>query len=157
MKATRVPGKAPADRVPRAPAAEEELEKKKIDLENKGKDMAREAGHGVKFAKLEEGWQVECSTPVYWFKDPKGYQIKARDLEELKWKVGRLYPEPHSPTVILPRLPQEAYRDIFFMEYIRDFAKLSREPISDEEARRMWEAWKRKEGGSRKGEVESGR
>ena len=105
VKPTQVSGKAPAARAPRAPTAEEELEKKKIDLENKGKDMAREAGHGVEFVTLEEGWQVKYSTPLYWFKDPQGNRIKARDLEELKWKIGVLHPEPHSYSDITQTTP----------------------------------------------------
>ena len=47
------------------------------------------------------------------------------------------------PSVIaMPRLPEEARKDFFFVEYIRDMLKLG-EPISDEEVGLMWEGWKR--------------
>jgi len=134
------------EKPPKAPpriTEEEELQEKKTTLENTGREMATEAG--VEFVRLDEGWQAKYATPIYWFKDAKGNKIRAFDLEELKGKLGVLHPEHHSPTVIMPRLPQEAYRDILFMEYIRDFAKLSREPIADEEARLMWEAWREAE------------
>jgi hypothetical protein len=140
------PGYVPVGTMRKAPSRvteEEELCEKKPTLESKGREIAREAG--VEFLRLEEGWQPKYATPLYWFKDARGNEIIARDLEELKGKLGVLHPEHHSPTVIMPRLPQEAYRDILFMEYIRDFAKLSREPIADEEVRLMWEAWREAE------------
>ena len=47
--------------------------------------------------------------------------------------------------IIMPRLPEEARRDFFFVEYIRDLTKLGGSPISDEEARLLWEGWKRQQ------------
>jgi len=43
---------------------------------------------------------------------------------------------------VMPKLPPEARGDIVFFEYIRDLVRLG-EDISDEEARRIWEAWER--------------
>jgi hypothetical protein len=45
----------------------------------------------------------------------------------------------------MPRLPEEARKDFFFVEYIRDLTKLGGSPISDEEARLLWEGWKRQQ------------
>ena len=48
-----------------------------------------------------------------------------------------------SPGVaVMPRLPEEAKGDILFLEYIRDLVKLG-ETVTDEEAKLMWEAWKK--------------
>jgi len=75
--------KAPS---PATKTEEEELQERKLTFENKGKGMASEAG--VEFLRLDEGWQAKYWTPMYWFKDAKGNQIKARDLEELKGKLS---------------------------------------------------------------------
>lgn len=51
----------------------------------------------------------------------------------------------HQPTpgiIVMPKLPEEARGDILFVEYIRDLVKLG-ETVTDEEAKLMWEAWKR--------------
>jgi hypothetical protein len=45
---------------------------------------------------------------------------------------------------VMPKLPPEAYKDIMFCEYIRDLVRLG-ETITDEEARRMWEARKKQQ------------
>jgi len=45
---------------------------------------------------------------------------------------------------VMPKLPPEAYKDILFCEYIRDLVRLG-ETITDEEARLMWESWKKRE------------
>ena len=44
--------------------------------------------------------------------------------------------------IAMPRLPEEARKDFFFVEYIRDMLRLGG-TISDEEARLMWEGWKK--------------
>jgi len=45
--------------------------------------------------------------------------------------------------VVMPKLPEEARKDILFVEYIRDLVKLG-ETVTDEEAKYMWEAWKKR-------------
>ncbi len=50
--------------------------------------------------------------------------------------------QPSPGIVVMPRLPEEARGDILFVEYVRDLVKLG-ETVTDEEARLMWEAWKR--------------
>ncbi len=46
--------------------------------------------------------------------------------------------------IVLPKLPEEAKGDVLFYEYIRDLSKLRKEPISEEEARWLWEGWEGK-------------
>jgi hypothetical protein len=85
------------EKPPKAPpriTEEEELQEKKTTLENTGREMAREAG--VEFLRLDEGWQAEYATPIYWFKDVKGNKIRAYDLEELKGKLSLISGEHHS-------------------------------------------------------------
>lgn len=72
---------------PALPSPEEELQEKRQAFESKGREMAREAG--VEFVKLAEGWQPKYATPRYWFRDARGKEIIATDLEELKWKASR--------------------------------------------------------------------
>jgi uncharacterized membrane protein (UPF0127 family) len=61
--------------------------------------------------------------------------------------VGRERPLESLPALmpgvaVMPRLPEEARKDPLFVEYIRDLVRLG-EKVTDEETRRMWEAWKR--------------
>ena len=72
--------------IPTRITEEEELRERELALEKTGKEIAKEAG--VKFLRLDEGWQSKYATPKYWFRDPKGNEIIAHDLEELKWKLS---------------------------------------------------------------------
>jgi len=53
-------------------------------------------------------------------------------------------PEWLPGVVVMPRIPDEARKDMLFVEYIRDLVRLG-EKVTDEEARLMWEAWKKRE------------
>jgi uncharacterized membrane protein (UPF0127 family) len=71
------------------------------------------------------------------------FKMVGRALEEPKER-----PQLSAATVgrgiaIMPKLPPEAYKDFLFCEYIRDMVRLG-ETITDEEARRMWEAWEKR-------------
>jgi len=72
---------------PPAKTAERELEERRVEFENKGKEMARQAG--VEFVRVEN-WQSKSMFPIYWFRDAKGNNIRALDLEELKGKLAIL-------------------------------------------------------------------
>jgi hypothetical protein len=61
-------------------------------------------------------------------------------LKAFTTKEGEHQPSPG--IIVMPKLPEEARGDILFVEYIRDLVKLG-ETVTDEEARLMWEAWKR--------------
>ncbi len=61
-------------------------------------------------------------------------------LKAFTTKEGEHQPSPG--VIVMPRLPEEARGDILFFEYIRDLVKLG-ETVTDEEAKLMWEAWKR--------------
>lgn len=67
---------------------EEELEQKRLSLEATGNKMAKQAGKGIKFLRLDEGWQQRYTTVRFWFKDSEGNEIVVTDLEELKWKLS---------------------------------------------------------------------
>ncbi len=81
------PGYVPVGTTRGAPriTEEEELQGKKLSLENTGREIASAAS--VEFLRLDEGWEAEYSTPRYWFKDAAGRECIATDLEELKWKI----------------------------------------------------------------------
>ncbi len=66
---------------------EEELEQKRLSLITEGKKMAEQAGKGIKFLRLDEGWQQKYATVRFWFKDSEGNEIVATDIDELKWKL----------------------------------------------------------------------
>jgi len=53
-------------------------------------------------------------------------------------------PEWLPGVVVMPRLPEKAKGDVMFVEYIHDLVRLG-EKVTDEEARLMWEAWKRRQ------------
>jgi len=89
------PGYKPLGRGAAAGLTEEErLQEKKMTLENQGRELARKAS--VEFLRLEEGWQSRYAIPEYWFRGPKGTEIIARDLEELKWKASVISEGHHS-------------------------------------------------------------
>jgi uncharacterized membrane protein (UPF0127 family) len=58
--------------------------------------------------------------------------------------TGALAKEALPAVRVMPKLPPEAYKDFLFCEYIRDLVRLG-ETITAEEARLMWEAWKKRE------------
>jgi len=87
-------GRSTAAAPPAVSTEEERLRERKESLENKGREMAREAG--VEFLSLEPGSEAKHATPRYWFKDARGNNIIARDIEELKEKLG-LLAHHHSP------------------------------------------------------------
>jgi hypothetical protein len=100
---------------------EEEFQEKKATLENTGRNMARKAG--VEFVRLDEGWEY-ATTPRYWFKDSRGHEIVARDLEELKWKLSLI--QPHS----LPQTRGEKFRPGEIVMYKGEKVRVS-EQIGD--------------------------
>jgi hypothetical protein len=83
--------------------------------------MAGEAG--VEFVRLDEGWEY-ATTPRYWFKDSRGHEIVARDLEELKWKLSLI--QPHS----LPQTRGEKFRPGEIVMYKGEKVRVS-EQIGD--------------------------
>jgi hypothetical protein len=86
--------------------------------------------------ELDEGWRVEI----------RDDEPRASILEEL-WEAkagAELLPEArYRGLAVMPNLPDEAYKDILFVEYVRDLVRLG-EVISEEEAKRMWQGWKRR-------------
>jgi hypothetical protein len=53
---------------------------------------------------------------------------------------------PSLPGVIaMPMLPEEARKDFFFVEYIRDMLRLG-ERLSNDDVKFMWEGWKKSRG-----------
>ncbi len=70
---------------------EQELLEKKTTLENTGREIAQKAG--VEFIRLSEDWPAKYATPRYWFRDSRGREIIASDLNELKWKLSGLLPQ----------------------------------------------------------------
>jgi hypothetical protein len=81
--------------------------------------------------ELDKGWTIEI----------KDTEPRASILQEL-WEATR--PESLPSVQVMPKLPPEAREDLLFIEYIRDLVRLG-ERITDEEARLMWEAWKKKQ------------
>jgi len=74
----------------------------------------------------------------YYFSEKIGFlPLTYQQIARFRKETGR------SPRGIMPHLPEEARGDFLFVEYIRDLVKLG-EVISDEEARVMWEAWKKR-------------
>jgi len=72
-----------------------------------------------------------------------------RDVYRIAGELVKLPPTEVVPLAryrglaVMPRLPEEAKRDILFVEYIRDLVKLG-ERVTDAEARLMWKAWKKR-------------
>jgi hypothetical protein len=62
---------------------EEQLERRRLELEGRGRSIAVEAG--VELARLDEDWRT---TELYWFRDEHGVEMRARDLDELRWKLS---------------------------------------------------------------------
>ncbi len=93
--------------------------------------------------ELDKGWNVEI----------KDSEPRATTLQEL-WENSALLPltqqQIHrlgkSARGVMPQLPPESKGDFIFAENIHDLVKMG-EVISDEDARRMWEAWKKHSGG----------
>ena len=80
--------------------------------------------------ELAKGWAIEI----------KDTEPRASILEEL-WETAG--PESLPAISVMPKLPKEA-DDPLFIEYIRDLVRLG-ERITDEEAKLMWEAWKKRQ------------
>ncbi len=53
-------------------------------------------------------------------------------------------PEWLPGVVVMPKIPDEAKKDVLFVQYIHDLVRLG-ERVTDEEAKLMWEAWKKRE------------
>jgi uncharacterized membrane protein (UPF0127 family) len=85
----------------------------------------------TEFPTFTETMWVSKSIPIY----------VAHELGIMKKEAA---PEWLPDVVMMPKLPEEARKDILFVEYIHDLVKLG-ERVSDEEAKRMWEVWKKKE------------
>jgi len=64
------------------------------------------------------------------------------DEERAEW-LSRTNPgNPYPPRIgVIPKLPEEAHGDILFYEYIRDLCKY--EALSEEDAQRLWEGYRR--------------
>jgi len=67
--------------------------------------------------------------------------VKADSLEKMEPEL--LLEARYRGLAVMPRLPDEARKDILFVEHIRDLVKLG-ERVTDEEARLMWQAWKKR-------------
>lgn len=63
--------------------------------------------------------------------------------EKIGSQLGYLPAIRRTGVAIMPKLPEEARGDFLFFEYIRDLVRLG-ETITDEEARRIWEAWEKR-------------
>jgi hypothetical protein len=68
--------------------------------------------------------------------------VKSQQLERIE-SVEPMPQVTHRGLAVMPKLPSEAYKDILFVEYIRDLVKLG-ETVTDQEAKLMWEAWKKR-------------
>ena len=53
-------------------------------------------------------------------------------------------PEHLPGVVVMPKIPDEARKDVLFVAYIRDLGRLGQK-VTDGEVEIMWEAWKRRE------------
>ncbi len=62
--------------------------------------------------------------------------------EKLFPRATELLPAVRKGLQVMPRLPEETRGDYLFVEYVRDLVRFG-EKISDEEARRLWESWKK--------------
>jgi len=83
------------------------------------------------FPSFTEARWVSKSIPLY-----VAYELGILGKEAApEWLPG---------VVVMPRLPEEAKGDAMFVEYVRDLVRLG-EKVTDEEARLMWEAWKRRQ------------
>jgi uncharacterized membrane protein (UPF0127 family) len=63
--------------------------------------------------------------------------------EKIGSQLGYLPAIRRTGVAVMPKLPEQARGDFLFFEYIRDLVRLG-ETITDEEARRMWEAWEKR-------------
>lgn len=86
----------------------------------------------------------------------RGYKYPYVDVRYRKgwpWAKFREFAVPSESTItqsnpgypprigLIPKLPEEAYNDILFREYIHDLAKY--QALSEEDAKEQWEAYKR--------------
>ena len=63
--------------------------------------------------------------------------------EKIGNQLGYLPAIRRTGVAVMPKLPEQARGDFLFFEYIRDLVRLG-ETITDEEVRRMWEAWEKR-------------
>jgi uncharacterized membrane protein (UPF0127 family) len=83
------------------------------------------------FPTFTETMWVSKSIPLY----------VAYELGILKKEAA---PEWLPGVVVMPRIPEEARKDVLFVEYIRDLVRLGQR-VSDEEVKVMWKAWQKRE------------
>ena len=97
---------------------------------------------------------------VLWIHRMPARELEIGRLDETAVFKGKLEPEARGPRYLpqsfrievsafgpskvitegMPRLPEEAYKDWYFVKYIRDLCREA--PVSEDEARRYWELWK---------------
>lgn len=85
----------------------------------------------TEFPTFTETMWVSKSIPIY----------VAHELGIMKKEAA---PEWLPGVVVMPKIPEEARKDVLFVQYIHDLVRLG-ERISDEEVKVMWEAWKKRE------------
>jgi len=85
----------------------------------------------TEFPTFTETMWVSRSIPIY----------VAHELGIMKKEAA---PEWLPGVVVMPKIPEEARKDVLFIQYVHDLVRLG-ERITDEEARIMWEAWKKRE------------
>jgi len=85
----------------------------------------------TEFPSFTETVWVSKSIPLY----------VAHELGIMKKEAA---PEWLPGVVVMPRIPDEARKDVLFVQYIHDLVRLG-ERINDEDVRLMWEAWKKRE------------
>jgi len=85
----------------------------------------------TEFPTFTETMWVSKSIPIY----------VAHELGIMKKEAA---PEWLPGVVVMPKIPDEARKDVLFVQYIHDLVRLG-ERITDEEVKVMWEAWKKRE------------
>ncbi len=85
----------------------------------------------TEFPTFTETMWVSKSIPIY----------VAHELGIMKKEAA---PEWLPGVVVMPKIPDEARKDVLFVQYVHDLVRLG-ERITDEEARLKWEAWKKRE------------
>jgi len=84
----------------------------------------------TEFPTFTESRWVKKSIPIY----------VAEELGILRTAA----PEHLPGVVVMPKIPDEARKDVLFVAYIRDLVRLGQK-VTDGEVEIMWEAWKRRE------------
>jgi hypothetical protein len=85
----------------------------------------------TEFPTFTETMWVSKSIPIY-----VAHELGIMKKEAApKWLPG---------VVVMPKIPEEARKDVLFIQYVHDLVRLG-ERITDEEVRLMWEAWKKRE------------